>query len=141
MKKTVKILSIVLALVIVIGCFAACGDKKNDTKAEKPTKAQTEETVTGEKLLVGAWKTHLESEGYNFPLVLTFKDDGTAFIEFSRDGYEEFINSAVEQLLEEEGFNNFTDEQKEHFVHVDSMWGLTDEHVQLAINILNHENI
>ena len=28
MKKSVKILSIVLALVIVIGCFAACGDKE-----------------------------------------------------------------------------------------------------------------
>ena len=36
---------------------------------------------------------------------------------------------------------DFTDEQKEHFVHVDPMWGLNDEHVQLAINILNHENI
>ena len=32
MKKSVKILSVVLALVIVIGCFAACGgDKKEDT--------------------------------------------------------------------------------------------------------------
>jgi hypothetical protein len=36
---------------------------------------------------------------------------------------------------------DFTDEQKEHFVHVDPMWGLTDEHVKLAINVLNHENI
>lgn len=35
---------------------------------------------------------------------------------------------------------DFTDKQKEHFVHVDSMWGLTDDHVKLAINILNHEN-
>ena len=35
MKKSVKILSIVLALVIVIGCFAACGGKeepKDETK-------------------------------------------------------------------------------------------------------------
>ena len=30
MKKSVKILSIVLALVIVIGCFAACGGEKED---------------------------------------------------------------------------------------------------------------
>ncbi len=30
MKKSVKILSIVLALVIVIGCFAACGGNKDD---------------------------------------------------------------------------------------------------------------
>lgn len=30
MKKSVKILSIVLALVIVIGCFAACGDKEEN---------------------------------------------------------------------------------------------------------------
>ena len=36
---------------------------------------------------------------------------------------------------------DFTDEQKEHFVHVDSMWGITDKHVELAINILSHENI
>ena len=36
---------------------------------------------------------------------------------------------------------DFTDEQKEHFVHVDPMWGLTDKHVKLAINVLNHENV
>lgn len=33
---------------------------------------------------------------------------------------------------------DFTDEQKEHFVHIDPMWGLTDEHVELAINVLNN---
>lgn len=32
MKKSVKILSVVLALVIVIGCFAACGGKKDEVK-------------------------------------------------------------------------------------------------------------
>jgi len=33
---------------------------------------------------------------------------------------------------------DFTSEQKEnHFIHVDPMWGLTDKHVELAINILN----
>lgn len=32
MKKSVKILSVVLALVIVIGCFAACGGKEEDVK-------------------------------------------------------------------------------------------------------------
>ena len=31
---------------------------------------------------------------------------------------------------------DFTDKQKEHFVHVDSMWGLTNEHVNNAIKIL-----
>ena len=31
MKKSVKILSVVLALVIVLGCFAACGGEKEDT--------------------------------------------------------------------------------------------------------------
>ncbi len=33
MKKSVKILSIVLALVIVIGCFAACGGKEDNSGA------------------------------------------------------------------------------------------------------------
>ena len=32
MKKSVKILSVVLALVIVLGCFAACGGDKGETK-------------------------------------------------------------------------------------------------------------
>lgn len=32
MKKSVRILSVVLALVIVIGCFAACGGNKEETK-------------------------------------------------------------------------------------------------------------
>ena len=35
MKKSVKILSIVLALVIVIGCFAACGDKEEPKEEKK----------------------------------------------------------------------------------------------------------
>jgi hypothetical protein len=39
----------------------------------------------------------------------------------------------------EELEKSFTDEQKEHFVHTDPMWGLTDEHIQLTINILSHE--
>ena len=29
MKKSVKILSVILALVIVVGCFAACGGKED----------------------------------------------------------------------------------------------------------------
>ena len=35
MKKSVKILSIVLALVIVIGCFAACGGKEEPQEEKK----------------------------------------------------------------------------------------------------------
>lgn len=31
MKKSVKILSVVLALVLIVGCFAACGGKEADT--------------------------------------------------------------------------------------------------------------
>ena len=34
---------------------------------------------------------------------------------------------------------DFTNKQQEHFVHVDPMWGITDEHVSKAINILNNE--
>ena len=37
MKKTVKILSVVLALVLVIGCFAACGKKEEKKTEEKKT--------------------------------------------------------------------------------------------------------
>ncbi len=38
MKKSVKILSVVLALVIVIGCFAACGGKKEETQPTQQVK-------------------------------------------------------------------------------------------------------
>lgn len=34
---------------------------------------------------------------------------------------------------------DFTDKQQEHFVHVDPMWRITDEHVIKTINILNYE--
>lgn len=37
MKKTVKILSVVLALILVIGCFAACGKKEEKKTEEKKT--------------------------------------------------------------------------------------------------------
>ncbi len=33
---------------------------------------------------------------------------------------------------------DFTEEQKVHFVHINSYVGLTEEDVQLAKNILNH---
>lgn len=33
---------------------------------------------------------------------------------------------------------DFTDEQESHFVHVNSMCGLTDDNVDIAIMILNH---
>jgi hypothetical protein len=33
---------------------------------------------------------------------------------------------------------DFTNNQQEHFVYVNPMWGITDEHVKLAINILNN---
>lgn len=35
MKKSIKILSVVLALVLVIGCFAACGKKEEEKKGIK----------------------------------------------------------------------------------------------------------
>ncbi len=34
MKKTYKILSVVLALVLIVGCFAACGEKKEEEKKQ-----------------------------------------------------------------------------------------------------------
>ena len=45
MKKSVKILSIVLALVIVIGCFAACGDKNNSGTNDGKNNDGTNNTV------------------------------------------------------------------------------------------------
>ena len=33
---------------------------------------------------------------------------------------------------------DFTDEQQPHFVHVDPYYGLTDDHADIAIMILNH---
>jgi hypothetical protein len=33
--------------------------------------------------------------------------------------------------------SSFTDEQKKYFVQVDPMWGLTDEHAEKAVEILN----
>ena len=45
MKKSVKILSVILALVIVIGCFAACGGDKEETNG---IKIGVQTTTTGD---------------------------------------------------------------------------------------------
>lgn len=44
MKKSVKILSVILALVIVIGCFAACGGNKDDENTGIKIGVQTNTT-------------------------------------------------------------------------------------------------
>lgn len=46
MKKTVKILSLILAVAVVIGCFAACGkDKNNDPSDVSNTPAKTAKVI------------------------------------------------------------------------------------------------
>lgn len=45
MKKSVKILSVILALVIVLGCFAACGGNKEETNG---IKIGVQTTTTGD---------------------------------------------------------------------------------------------
>lgn len=71
-----------------------------------------------------------------------FNENYEETYEFSR-GFE--IDGWLNEHLEVTNYiiiddrTDFTEKQKEHFIHVDSMWGLTDEHVKLAINILNHE--
>ena len=51
MKKSVKILSVVLALVIVIGCFAACGG--NDTPEVDTLQIGVQTNTTGD--LYSSW--------------------------------------------------------------------------------------
>ena len=71
-----------------------------------------------------------------------FNDNYEETYEYSRgaeiDGWLKEHPEVINYVIIDDR-TDFTNEQKEHFVHIDPMWGLTDEHVQLAINILNHE--
>ena len=114
MKNFKKALSVILALVMVVSVFAACGnDKKSEkSKEEDTTKAKTEEKITGTELLVGAWKTYVSEDEISFPLIVTFDKDGSAHVEFNQDCYKELLNLLVNKALEEGGFNSLSASEK-----------------------------
>lgn len=112
MKNLRKILSLVLALVMVVSLFAACGDKAEEPKKEDK-EPKTEKVLTAEDHLLGKWNTVLEAEGMKIPLVFTFEKDGVAKIELTEEGYNEFVNQMVDMMFEDEGFNDLTAEQQE----------------------------
>lgn len=77
MKKSVKILSVVLALVIVMGCFAACGGKK-DEEAQKTQKVKVIDiALTEEFYAFGVDKTQPELLTKVNEFIAKIKGDGT----------------------------------------------------------------
>lgn len=73
-----------------------------------------------------------------------FNDNYEETYEYSRgaeiDGWLKEHPEVVNYVIIDDR-TDFTDEQKKYFVHVDSMYGLTDEHVIKAINILKDGTI
>lgn len=71
----------------------------------------------------------------------SFIDEDDNFLDCSRGAeIAEWLNNNLEctNYLILDDRTDFMDEQLPHFVHVDSMYGLTDNHVKIGIQILNH---
>lgn len=73
-----------------------------------------------------------------------FNDDYEETYEYSRgaeiDGWLKEHPEVTNYVIIDDR-TDFTDKQKEHFVHVDPMWGLVDKHVELTIKILKNETL
>lgn len=76
MKKTKKILSLVLVAALAVASFAACGSKKDDTKASKKTKV-IEVNLTDEEYAFGVDKTQPELLEQVNAFIDEIKEDGT----------------------------------------------------------------
>jgi hypothetical protein len=62
MKKTQRLLALLLALILCMACLAACDDKKSSSDDDEGTKNSetTAATASPEQLIVGEWKTTLK---------------------------------------------------------------------------------
>ena len=77
MKKSVKILSVLLALVIVIGCFAACGGKKGEETQTSQRVKVIDIALTEEFYAFGVDKTQPELLAKVNEFIAKIKGDGT----------------------------------------------------------------
>ena len=122
MSKLLKISSAILALIMVVSLFAACGnktetdvddnDKKIEDKVEKEEEEETEPVLTAEDVLVGKWNAETIIEDVAFVLNVTFEADGSAKMEYPEESYNKYVDTLVENILKEQGVNDFNDEQK-----------------------------
>ena len=131
MKMFAKILCLIMALAMMVSCFAACGDdKKEETKDgasvsdkedkndkeeedededEKPSKKPSSDDP--EDLIIGEWSGKAdmsESIGTDSKAIvkvnIEFKKDGTYVLEFNKKDYKKVMLEAMEAALDEQGY-------------------------------------
>lgn len=135
MKNILKLLSAILALLMVFSLFTACGsdtskdvdepevedvDEKEDEdedeeEEEEETEEETEPVITAADVLVGNWEAKTIIESADFILNLNFAADGTLKMEHTEENYEQYVALLVENIFEENNFDALTDEGKSLF--------------------------
>lgn len=134
MKMFAKILCLIMALAMMVSCFAACGDdKKEETKGgasvsdkedkndkvdiddedeeDEDEEDESSSSKDPEDLILGEWSGKAdmsESIGTDSKAIvkvnIEFKKDGTYVLEFNKKDYKKVMLEAMEAALDEQGY-------------------------------------
>ncbi len=97
MKKFSKLFAALLALIMMLSVFTACGGDKKDGKA----KDDEEEVLTGEDLLIGKWNATFEEDDLTLTVQFVFNEDGEGELTLPQSSYDDFIDQMVDMALDE----------------------------------------
>lgn len=141
MKKSVKILSVVLALVLIVGCFAACGGKGDTTPVAKVKVIDI--NLTEEEYAFGVDKDQTELLTQVNQFIAEIKSNGTfdAICDaYFGDGEKKGVTSAVEDASKDQ-LVVATNAQFEPFEYKqgDTFYGIDMEIAKLLADRLGKE--
>lgn len=134
MKMFAKILCLIMALAMMVSCFAACGDDKkeepkdgasvsdkedkndkvdidDEDEEEEEEEEESSSSKDPEDLIIGEWSGKAdmsESIGTDSEAIvkvnIEFKKDGTYVLEFNKKDYKKVMLEAMEAALDEQGY-------------------------------------